>query len=123
MTNVVPFRLSLPATRGDCEDGPRPCPHTRCLHHLIDDTNVNPSGNGRARRMLPVLADMAETCALDVADRGGETLEEVGRILGVTRERIRQIEAIALRKVRARADAMKRDETPEAWRDVGLNIG
>jgi RNA polymerase primary sigma factor len=33
----------------------------------------------------------------------GKTLEELGQILGVTRERIRQIEAIALDKLRAQA--------------------
>ena len=32
------------------------------------------------------------------------TLEEIGKIYGVTRERVRQIEARALRKVRAMAD-------------------
>jgi hypothetical protein len=36
------------------------------------------------------------------ADRwGGRTLEEVARELGVTRERVRQIEMMALRKCRA----------------------
>lgn len=40
------------------------------------------------------------TCALDVADEGElKTLEEVGSILGVTRERIRQLEAKGLRKL------------------------
>ena len=44
--------------------------------------------------------DMAETCALDVADRGGITLEEVGEILNLTRERIRQVEVKGLGKLR-----------------------
>ena len=39
---------------------------------------------------------MAETCSLDVADRGGITLEEVGAILNLTRERIRQVEVRGL---------------------------
>jgi DNA-directed RNA polymerase sigma subunit (sigma70/sigma32) len=40
-----------------------------------------------------------ESCVLDVADRGGATLDQVGQILGITRERIRQIEAKALRRL------------------------
>jgi DNA-directed RNA polymerase sigma subunit (sigma70/sigma32) len=43
---------------------------------------------------------MQETCALDVADRGGITLEEVGEILNLTRERIRQVEVKGLEKLR-----------------------
>jgi len=43
---------------------------------------------------------MAETCSLDVADRGGITLEDVGAILNLTRERIRQVEVRGLVKIR-----------------------
>ena len=49
---------------------------------------------------------MAETCALDVADRGGITLEEVGEILNLTRERIRQVEVKGLQKLRATAEEL-----------------
>jgi DNA-directed RNA polymerase sigma subunit (sigma70/sigma32) len=41
---------------------------------------------------------MKETCVLDIADNGGLTLEEIGELVGVTRERIRQIEELALKK-------------------------
>jgi hypothetical protein len=86
-----------PATRAGCVDGPRPCLATGCRHHLAPEVR-----SGTRRKVSLPLAAMVETCALDVADRGGETLEEVGRILNVTRERIRQIETIALRKMKAR---------------------
>jgi len=43
--------------------------------------------------------ELQETCALDVAQRGGLTLEEVGEILNLTRERIRQVEATGLQKL------------------------
>ena len=42
--------------------------------------------------------EMTETCALDVADRGGITLEDVGNILNLTRERIRQVEQSGVNK-------------------------
>jgi DNA-directed RNA polymerase sigma subunit (sigma70/sigma32) len=45
---------------------------------------------------------MAETCSLDVADRGGITLEDVGAILNLTRERIRQVEVRGLVKIRTK---------------------
>ncbi|HEX8907607.1 MAG TPA: sigma factor-like helix-turn-helix DNA-binding protein, partial [Anaeromyxobacteraceae bacterium] len=48
--------------------------------------------------------ELDETCALDVADRGGITLEEVGTIMNLTRERIRQVETRGLLKLRAIAE-------------------
>ncbi len=40
--------------------------------------------------------DLIESCSLDVADRGALTLEQTGELLGLTRERIRQVEVTAL---------------------------
>ncbi len=37
--------------------------------------------------------ELQHSCALEVAQRGGITLEEVGEILNLTRKRIRQLEA------------------------------
>jgi hypothetical protein len=50
--------------------------------------------------------DMNESCALDVADRGGTTLEDVGAIMNLTRERIRQVEVKALAKLEALRDML-----------------
>jgi len=44
------------------------------------------------------------SCSLDLAERGGMTLTEVGDVLGITRERTRQIEALAMHKLRAVAE-------------------
>jgi hypothetical protein len=49
---------------------------------------------------------MGDSCALDVADRGGTTLEDVGAIMNLTRERIRQVEVKALAKLEALRDMM-----------------
>jgi Sigma-70, region 4 len=43
---------------------------------------------------------MEETCSLDVADRGGETLEAVGAYLNITRERVRQLENLIFEETR-----------------------
>lgn len=43
---------------------------------------------------------MKDTCTLDVADRGGATLDVIGKLMGMTRERIRQIAEVALKKLR-----------------------
>jgi len=48
--------------------------------------------------------EMGDSCALDVADRGGTTLEDVGAIMNLTRERIRQVEVKALAKLEALRD-------------------
>jgi hypothetical protein len=45
--------------------------------------------------------DLPATCALDLADRGPQTLQTIGELLGITRERVRQIEAKALKRLRA----------------------
>lgn len=42
------------------------------------------------------LKRMADTCTLDVTDRDGATLSEVARLLGVSRERVRQIKSDGL---------------------------
>src|SRR5262249_53683369 len=49
---------------------------------------------------------MGDSCALDIADRGGTTLEDVGAIMNLTRERIRQVEVKALAKLESLRDMM-----------------
>jgi hypothetical protein len=45
------------------------------------------------------LGEMEETCALDVAEAGPQTLVRVGRLLNLTLERARQIRDVALKNV------------------------
>jgi hypothetical protein len=88
--------LPMPTTRAECLTMERPCPYVSCQHHLYLD--VNPS-SGSIKLNFPDLEpwELRETCALDVADRGECMLEEVGEIMNLTRERVRQLELRALR--------------------------
>src|ERR1051325_10167386 len=94
-----------PRNRAECAEGPRPCPFVSCKHHLFID--VSPR-TGAIKLNFPDLEvwDLGESCALDVADRGGTTLEDVGAIMNLTRERIRQVEVKALAKLEALRDMM-----------------
>jgi hypothetical protein len=94
-----------PRVRSECLDGPRPCPFVSCKYHLYID--VSPR-TGAIKLNFPDLEvwDLGESCALDVADRGGTTLEDVGAIMNLTRERIRQVEVKALAKLEALRDMM-----------------
>jgi hypothetical protein len=97
---VYPDDVERPRVRADCQQIARPCPFVSCEHHLYLDVNRE---SGAIKLTFPHLEvwEMAETCSLDVADRGGITLEEVGAILNLTRERIRQVEVRGLAKIRS----------------------
>ena len=87
-----------PVSRGDCHEMERPCPFVACKYHLYID--VHPV-RGSIKVNFPDVEvwEMTDTCALDIADRGGITLEEVGQIMNLTRERVRQLETQGLAKL------------------------
>lgn len=76
-----------------------PCPFVSCRSHLYVD--VNPA-NGSIRVSRPDLdpTDLPETCGRRLMDQGGLTLESLGDGMNVTRERIRQLEMLALAELR-----------------------
>jgi len=92
-----------PRARSECVNGPRPCLYVSCKHHLYLD--VNPE-TGSIKVNFPDKQpwELKNSCALDVAERGGITLEEVGDILNLTRERIRQLEVTGLSKLRDKSE-------------------
>lgn len=92
--------VARPQTRGECKGGQRPCPFVSCSHHLYLDVSAR---SGAIKLNFPDLEvhELAESCALDVADRLGTTLEDTGRAMNLTRERVRQIEVRALAKCHA----------------------
>lgn len=78
-------RNLLEETEGACLRAPGQCPATACRFHMFEPrAKLGPAG---------------ETCAIKLADGGPLTLDEVGQAMGVTRERVRQIQNGALAKV------------------------
>ncbi len=94
-----PVDIPRPTSRAQCMEEIRPCPWVACKHHLYLD--INPE-TGSIKINFPDLEpwELKHTCALDVAERGGITLEEVGEIMNLTRERIRQVEVRGLEKLK-----------------------
>ena len=105
---------SRPQTRGDCVNGPRPCPWVGCRHHLLLDLTRSKGLRAPALRLavpspppalrysadarlveaftdeaVERLSRMHETCSLDVADASAmRNSVEVASILGVSRQDI-----------------------------------
>src|SRR5215468_2456323 len=101
--DLVKEPLSLEAP--SAEDG------EMCLGDLVmDDHSPGPEANAvsldfqrYAQRILATLSPREEKIVrmrFGIGERAEHTLEETGKILGVTRERIRQIESAALKKLR-----------------------
>ena len=90
-----------PRTRGDCEGGVRPCPWVSCKYHLWHD------------RQDDDVFSLPETCALDVGQHGPHSRDEIGALLGLSRERIRQYEVAAVEKLRVKGINLK-----ESWEDT-----
>lgn len=93
-----------PKTRADCVNGPRPCLFVSCKYNLYLDVNPE-TGSIKLNFPEKEIWELPYTCALDVAEKGGITLEEVGEIMNLTRERIRQVETRGLTKVREATEA------------------
>src|SRR5215475_248936 len=101
--DLVKEPLSLEAP--SAEDG------EMCLGDLVmDDHSPGPEANAvsldlqrEARRILATLSPREEKIVrmrFGIGEKAEHTLEETGKIFGVTRERIRQIESSALKKLR-----------------------
>jgi Sigma-70, region 4 len=92
-----------PKKREECINSERPCAYVSCKHHLYLDVSAR---TGAIKLNFPDLDvwEMKDSCALDISDRGGTTLEEVGAIMNLTRERIRQVEVKGLAKLQALKD-------------------
>jgi hypothetical protein len=104
----APFAAELAAARPrrrlECMNGPRPCPFVGCKFNLFLDVSER---TGSIKLNFPDLepGDMPpeSSCVLDIAERGGLTLEQAGEVLNVTRERMRQLEELVLHKLKRSA--------------------
>ncbi len=108
-----------PRTWGECLEralgtASRPCGYLRCKHNLLLDVSDE---TGSYKVTWPHLASghygdeydalPRHTCALRVAEQGGMTLDEIGEMMNLTRERVRQIETKALLRLRDLSELVK----------------
>ena len=107
-----PADVQRPRTRGECAPGvgERPCPWISCRMHLA--LEVTAKGNVKVDKRWEA-GTMPQTCALDVAEAGEHTLEEVGQIVGFTRERVCQVQEIARRKASSKIAHTILEHLPE----------
>lgn len=98
-----PAPVERPRTREECRGGPRPCPFVGCKHNMYLD--INPAGTIKLNfpELEPWEVPEEDSCAIDIAERGPLTLEEVGVKMNFTRERTRQVEVHGLLRLRARS--------------------
>lgn len=90
--------LTTPLTRAECRTWTA-CQLRSCRYHI----DAVERGVHRTRRRS------SETCALAVADAGPHDVTEVADLLGVTRQRINQLEDLALRKLARAAAGLRRE--------------
>jgi hypothetical protein len=113
------YVTSIPRTWGECQEralgtASNPCVHVRCKHNLLLDVSED---TGSYKVTWPHLASghygdeydalPQHTCALRVAEQGGMTLDEIGEMMNLTRERVRQIETKALLRLRDLSELVK----------------
>ena len=107
-----------PMTRGDCASVPRPCPYVTCKYSLYLDVSDTGSIILNFPHLEPGQMPADQSCALDLAERGPMTLEDIATVTNLTRERIRQVELKALLR-RARPAAIAMGLEPEDAAAIG----
>lgn len=93
-----------PRTRGDCKDGPRPCPWVSCRHHLW--LNLSSKGKLTGIALADDLPTHGESCALDVAESGPQSLEDIAGMMGIKRQGLHLTEVAVMEKLREHVGAL-----------------
>ncbi len=98
-----------PRQRGDTG----PCPYVSCRHHLWGDVTFD----GALRVYHPDIDpwELPATCAVDLSMQGNMAVEDIAEVMGLTRERVRQILMIAISKLAARDESF--GEAFEDWKE------
>lgn len=91
-----------PRRRADCIDGPRPCPWVGCRHNAFLDVTSSGSITFNQGDAEPDEVPAERSCTLDIADRGGSTLEDVSEVFRFTRQAANNLEAKALGSLKRR---------------------
>lgn len=100
---------SVPASHYRGDDGSLRCPWVSCVHHLWSEVTPAGARSGSFRVNATEYespADMPDPCGLLHPNEDGDTTEEVGDVLMLSPERIRQIERSAIVRLKS-----------YAWRD------
>lgn len=102
-----------PARREDCAQGPRPCPWVSCRYNLYLDVRED----GKLKLNFPDKEpdEVAASCALDLAEDGPRTLDSIAALMGMSKERARQLEAAAFEKLYERLPRQNAEVLDEDW--------
>ena len=108
----LPWRVSLPRLRGDCApgasrraQGEEMCRFLTCRHNLLGELSRRPAAEAEAAMVSFLEGGWVDTCALDVADRGGVDDQAIATMLGSSAKRVTQISAEALYRARGKIAA------------------
>ena len=107
---LYPEKIERPRTRGECPEV-RPCPFVGCRYNLfLEDARRSEGLKFPWVDLEPWDVPPQCSCALDVAERGGLTLDQTGGLLNITRERVRQIEDDVLARLAGSHGDVERED-------------
>jgi ABC-type transporter Mla MlaB component len=85
--------------------GEEMCRFLTCRHNLLGELARRPAGEAEEAMRAFLDGEWLDTCALDVADRGGVDDGAIAMMLGSTAKRVTQISAEALYRARGKIAA------------------